>query len=104
MRDALSFGVTRIGHGHHIYDDISLWEPAIACGVTLEICPTSNIQCHTQPSYREHPAKELLDEDLQNNKAVFPDFESLENCEVFRYLGDEADGVYNSLWKDVKSQ
>lgn len=49
-------------------------------------------------------AKELLDEDLQNNKAVFPDFESLENCEVFRYLGDEADGVYNSLWKEVKSQ
>ena len=49
-------------------------------------------------------AKELLDEDLQNNKAVFPYFESLENCEVFRYLGDEADGVYNSLWKEVKSQ
>ena len=49
-------------------------------------------------------AKELLDEDLQNNKAVFPDFDSLKNCEVFRYLGDEADSVYNSLWKEVKSQ
>ena len=30
VRDALSFGVTRIGHGHHIYDEPSLWEPAIA--------------------------------------------------------------------------
>ena len=50
VRDALSFGVRRIGHGHHIYDEPSLWEPAIARGVTLEICPTSNIQCHTQPS------------------------------------------------------
>ena len=49
-------------------------------------------------------AKELLDEELQNNKAVFPDFDSLTNSEVYRYLGDEADGVYNSLWKEVKSQ
>ena len=29
--------------------------------MVLEICPTSNIQCHTQPSYGEHPAKRLLD-------------------------------------------
>ena len=61
VRDALSFGVRRIGHGHHIYDDPALWQEAIERGVTLEICPTSNIQCHTQPSYREHPAKKLLD-------------------------------------------
>ena len=65
VRDALSFGVRRIGHGHHIYDEPSLWEAAIARGVTLEICPTSNIQCHTQPSYREHPAKKLLDAGLR---------------------------------------
>ena len=65
VRDALSFGVRRIGHGHHIYDDPSLWEPAIACGVTLEICPTSNIQCKTQPSYALHPAKRLLDAGLR---------------------------------------
>ena len=42
-----------------------MWERAIARGVTLEICPTSNIQCHTQPSYREHPAKKLLDAGLR---------------------------------------
>lgn len=48
-------------------------------------------------------AFELLDEDLQNNKAVFPDVESLDNCEVFRYLGDEVDTIYNDLWKEVKS-
>ena len=61
VRDALSFGVTRIGHGHHIFDDPAVMDAAIRRGVTLEICPTSNIQCHTQPSYREHPAKKLLD-------------------------------------------
>lgn len=48
-------------------------------------------------------AFELLDEDLQNNKAIFPDIESLDNCEVFKYLGDEADSIYNDLWKEVKS-
>ena len=31
-------------------------------------------------------AFDLLDSDLQNNKAIFPDTESLKNCEVFQYL------------------
>lgn len=61
VADALSFGVTRIGHGHHIAGDPALVQEAIRRGVTLEVCPTSNIQCHTQPSYAEHPAKRLLD-------------------------------------------
>lgn len=61
VRDALDFGVSRIGHGHHIFDDPALCKRAIEQGVTLEVCPTSNIQCQTQPSYAEHPAKKLLD-------------------------------------------
>ena len=65
VRDALSFGVTRIGHGHHIFNDPTLVQEAIRRGVTLEVCPTSNIQCHTQPSYAEHPAKKLLDAGLR---------------------------------------
>ena len=48
-------------------------------------------------------AFDLLDEDMQNNKAVFPDWNSLEGCEVYQYLGDETDDVYNNLWKEVKS-
>lgn len=61
VRDALDFGVKRIGHGHHIFEDPALCRRAIDEGVTLEICPTSNIQCQTQPSYEAHPAKRLLD-------------------------------------------
>jgi adenosine deaminase len=61
VRDALDFGARRIGHGHHIFDDPELCRRAIREGVTLEICPTSNIQCVTQPSYQAHPAKKLLD-------------------------------------------
>lgn len=48
-------------------------------------------------------AFELLDEELQNNKAVFPDVDSLTDCEVYQYLGDDVDTIYNDLWKEVKS-
>lgn len=48
-------------------------------------------------------ARELLDEEMQNNKAVFPDAEQLIGSEVYQYLGDEVDDIYNSLWKEVKS-
>ena len=48
-------------------------------------------------------AFEMLDEDLQNNKAVFPDIDSLNNSEVYEYLGDETDNIYNELWKEIKS-
>ena len=61
VRDALDFGTKRIGHGHHIFEDPDLCARAIRDGVTLEICPTSNIQCETQPSYEAHPLKKLLD-------------------------------------------
>ena len=48
-------------------------------------------------------AFELLDEDMQNNKAVFPDIDSLKDSEVYQYLGDDTDAVYNELWKEVKA-
>ena len=61
VKDALDFGTKRIGHGHHLYDAPELWQRVLENGVTLEICPTSNIQCKTQPSYALHPAKKLFD-------------------------------------------
>ncbi len=61
VRDALNFGTRRIGHGHHIFEDRALCARAIRDGVTLEVCPTSNIQCSTRPSYEEHPLKKLID-------------------------------------------
>ena len=47
---------------------------------------------------------ELLDEDMQNNKAVFPDIDSIKNAEVLKYLGDDVDELYNEAWKEVKSK
>lgn len=48
-------------------------------------------------------AFDLLDEEYQNNTSVFPDTSKLDNCEVFSYLGDEVDKMYNDSWKEVKS-
>ena len=48
-------------------------------------------------------AFDLLDEEIQNNKALFPDIDSLKDSEVYEYLGDDVDAVYNELWKEVKS-
>lgn len=49
-------------------------------------------------------AYKLLDSELQENKAIFPDDDMLVNMEVFKYLGEEADHLYNDLWKEVKSE
>lgn len=50
-------------------------------------------------------AQQLIeDEDIRNSTIAFPDASELERCETFRYLGDENDAVYNSLWREVKSK
>ena len=49
-------------------------------------------------------AFDLLDADLQNNKALFPDIDNLKNAEVLQYLGDEVDDLYNEAWKEVKAE
>ena len=49
-------------------------------------------------------AFDLLDPEYQENKAVFPDTDKLENSEVYSYPGTEADDLYSALWKEVKSE
>ena len=49
-------------------------------------------------------AYDLLDDDLKNNKALFPDLDKLSNCEIIQYLGDDVDTIYNDMWKEIKSE
>lgn len=49
-------------------------------------------------------AFDLLDPEYQENTEVFPDLTTLTNSEVYRYLGDEADDIYNALWKEIKAK
>lgn len=49
-------------------------------------------------------ARELIeDEDIKNSPIAFPNFDDYNNLETYQYLGDEADALYNELWKEVKS-
>ncbi len=48
-------------------------------------------------------AFDLLEPEIQNNKAVFPGADKLKNSEVFQYLGNDVDSLYNEAWKEVKS-
>jgi spermidine/putrescine-binding protein len=48
-------------------------------------------------------AFDLLDPELKNNKTLFPETDVLKNSEVYKYLGDEVDSLYNEAWKEIKS-
>ena len=41
--------------------------------------------------------------DIRNSKIAFPTLNDYSNLETFTYLGEDADALYNELWKEVKS-
>ncbi len=45
----------------------------------------------------------IEEEDIRNSEIAFPDLTQYNNLETFSYLGDEADTLYNDLWKEIKS-
>jgi adenosine deaminase len=54
VRRALAVGPERIAHGEAASDDPSLVEELRARRVTLDLCPTSNVQAGIVPSLAEH--------------------------------------------------
>ncbi|OLA82517.1 MAG: spermidine/putrescine ABC transporter substrate-binding protein, partial [Roseburia sp. 40_7] len=44
-----------------------------------------------------------LDEETKNDTTIFPDKETLDNCEVYVSLDEEGTNLYNQLWKTLKS-
>lgn len=48
-------------------------------------------------------AKELLDEEMQNNEIAYPSDESLENCEYFTYLPEQVNEQMENLWISIKA-
>ncbi|GFE65442.1 adenosine deaminase [Litoreibacter roseus] len=60
VRDALrDLKPTRIGHGVQVIDDPVLVDHLIETGVTLEVCPGSNIALGVYPSWDKHPIETL---------------------------------------------
>lgn len=61
VRDALSLGVTRIGHGIRAIEDAQLVRDLAERAVTLEVCPGSNVALGVVPSWAAHPIARLAD-------------------------------------------
>jgi adenosine deaminase len=65
-REAIeALGAVRLGHGVSIADDPEVTALARDEGITLEMCPTSNVRTHAVARLEEHPARRLLDEGLR---------------------------------------
>ena len=59
VRRALVVGPERIAHGPGAVDDPALSAELAARGVTLDLCPTSNVQAGIVPSLAAHPLARL---------------------------------------------
>ncbi|HDL85114.1 MAG TPA: adenosine deaminase [Candidatus Acetothermia bacterium] len=65
IREAIDLGAERIGHGVYLYQDPETEKIVRERGITLEVCPTSNLQISgVMNSYSEHPFKRYLDEGI----------------------------------------
>ena len=60
VRSAIGFGTKRIGHGVRAIEDDNLLEYIKNNEITLEVCPTSNIQTCICDSYATHPIYKLF--------------------------------------------
>jgi adenosine deaminase len=59
VREVLDFGVRRVAHGETAADDADLLTLLRGRGVTLDLCPTSNVQAGIVPSLAEHALARL---------------------------------------------
>jgi adenosine deaminase len=59
VREVLAFGVERVAHGVSAIDDPALIDQIREHDVTLDLCPTSNVQAGVVASIEEHPIAEL---------------------------------------------
>ncbi len=58
IRDAVHLcGADRIGHGTRLGEDASLLAYVRDRGITLEVCPTSNVQTRVANTFAEHPLR-----------------------------------------------
>ncbi|MCA1587530.1 MAG: adenosine deaminase, partial [Chloroflexi bacterium] len=59
ITEVLDFGVTRVAHGVTAVEDESVVALLLARDVTLDLCPTSNVQTSIVPTIAAHPLARL---------------------------------------------
>ena len=57
--------------------------------------------------YYSTPNEKVLaqidDEEKAEDPAIFPDEDVIKRCDIFSYLGQDAEELYNRLWKELKA-
>ena len=61
VEEAIQAGAVRIGHGVRGLEDQRVIDELIARDITLELCPTSNIDTGIYKSYADYPLRRLID-------------------------------------------
>ena len=61
VQSAINFGAKRIGHGVRCIESKDVVETLITRGISLEICPTSNLDTKVVTELKNHPIKKLVD-------------------------------------------
>lgn len=64
VKDAISYGAKRIGHGIKIVNDEEAIKLVKEKQIPLEICPTSNVQTCNVDNIMNHPIKKLFDKGI----------------------------------------
>lgn len=59
VKKAIEFGAKRIGHGVRCIEDEELLQELVDKNITLEICPTSNIQTCICEGFADHPISKI---------------------------------------------
>jgi len=60
VASALKYGAVRIGHGIKSIDDDNVVKELVKKGITLEVCPKSNLDTKTISKYEDLPLKEFM--------------------------------------------
>ena len=95
-------GADRIGHGVRIIENSDAVRFVREKGITLEICPTSNLQSGAVASLLQHPLADLLD--LGLSITINTDDPSISNieltdeyCAAVKHLGLTEDGIRKAI-------
>ena len=61
VREAIKAGAVRIGHGVRALEDPSVVQQLVERQITLELCPTSNLNTGIYRTYADYPLRRLMD-------------------------------------------
>ncbi|MCR5301685.1 MAG: ABC transporter substrate-binding protein [Lachnospiraceae bacterium] len=71
------------------------------------LCREDVAEANFEYIYYSTPNKTVvdnMDEEIKSNVAVVPTEESIDHCEVYQTLDNETLELYNTLWKELKSE